>query len=66
MKQAYLNYRRKSTIGWSIGNVLLDSVGGLLSLAQIVLLNFNYGTPSRDECQFFFGFNHFLCLYPIR
>merc|ERR1712137_1275278 len=22
--QAYMNYRRKSTVGWSIGNILLD------------------------------------------
>jgi hypothetical protein len=25
--QAYMNYRRKSTMGWSIGNVLLDFTG---------------------------------------
>eukprot|EP00093_Oithona_nana_P000035 00035.XXX_1143_1_1 [CDS] Oithona nana genome sequencing. len=32
--QAYLNYRRKSTFGWSIGNILLDFTGGLLSIGQ--------------------------------
>lgn len=35
--QALFNYRRKSTIGWSIWNVLLDLTGGTLDLLQIVL-----------------------------
>ena len=33
--QVYLNYKRKSTVGWSIGNVLLDLTGGILSFLQI-------------------------------
>ena len=33
--QAYLNFRRKSTEGWSIGNVLLDFTGGTLSFLQL-------------------------------
>lgn len=37
MPQAYLNYKRKSTVGWTIYNVLLDFTGGLLSLAQLVI-----------------------------
>eukprot|EP00808_Paulinella_micropora_P005603 g10654.t1 len=32
--QAWLNYTRKSTVGWSIGNILLDLTGGVLSFAQ--------------------------------
>ena len=32
--QAYLNYKRKSTIGWSVSNALTDMSGGLFSLAQ--------------------------------
>ena len=32
--QAYLNYQRQSTVGWSIVNILLDFTGGSLSLAQ--------------------------------
>jgi len=28
MPQAYFNYQRKSTVGWSIGNILLDFTGG--------------------------------------
>ncbi|KAI9294186.1 PQ-loop-domain-containing protein [Neoconidiobolus thromboides FSU 785] len=35
--QAYLNYKRKSTIGWSIHNILLDFTGGLFSIAQLLI-----------------------------
>ncbi|KAL4916965.1 PQ loop repeat-domain-containing protein [Aspergillus aurantiobrunneus] len=35
--QAWVNYKRKSTRGWSIAPVLLDFTGGVLSLAQLVL-----------------------------
>ena len=38
-----MNYRRKSTDGWSIGNVLLDFTGGALSIIQIFLLSYNHG-----------------------
>lgn len=34
--QVYLNWSRKSTIGWNIWNVLLDFTGGILSIAQLV------------------------------
>ena len=30
--QVYLNWKRKSTVGWSTENVLLDLTGGSLSL----------------------------------
>ncbi len=52
--QAWMNYRRKSTEGWSIGNILLDLTGGLLSLIQMFLLAKNYhdwssifGSPTK-------------------
>jgi len=35
--QVILNHQRKSTVGWSIHNILLDFSGGILSLAQLVL-----------------------------
>ncbi|KAJ5121791.1 hypothetical protein N7448_002924 [Penicillium atrosanguineum] len=35
--QAWLNYKRKSTHGWSIIPMLLDLNGGVLSLVQLVL-----------------------------
>ena len=44
--QAILNYRRKSTVGWSICNILLDFSGGLLSFAQLVVDAANKGDYS--------------------
>ena len=37
MPQLYLNWQRRSTVGWNIDNVLLDFMGGLLSLLQLLL-----------------------------
>ncbi|XP_077574125.1 cystinosin isoform X3 [Stigmatopora nigra] len=48
--QAFMNYQRKSTEGWSIGTVLLDFIGGLLSIAQMILDSYN-----NDEWQLIFG-----------
>ncbi|KAK2701559.1 cystinosin homolog [Artemia franciscana] len=52
--QAFLNYKRKSTEGWSIGNVLLDFTGGLLSIMQMFFLAYNnddwdsiFGDPTK-------------------
>ncbi|XP_008551440.1 cystinosin homolog [Microplitis demolitor] len=60
LPQAYYNYRRKSTIGWSIGNVLLDFTGGILSMLQMVLNAYNYddwksifGDPTKFGLGFF-------------
>lgn len=38
-----MNFRRKSTVGWSIGNVLLDFIGGSFSLLQMFLQSYNNG-----------------------
>lgn len=35
--QVYLNWKRQSTVGWSIANILLDLGGGLGSLLQQIL-----------------------------
>ncbi|KAM9357912.1 cystinosin [Symphorus nematophorus] len=48
--QAYMNYRRQSTEGWSIGNVLLDFTGGVLSILQMILQSYN-----NDEWGLIFG-----------
>lgn len=32
--QVYLNFKRKSTVGWSILNITLDFTGGVFSIAQ--------------------------------
>lgn len=37
-----MNYRRKSTEGWSIGYVIFDSIGNIFSLIQMFLLAINY------------------------
>lgn len=33
MPQVYLNWKRKSTVGWSLENVMLDFLGGAFSFA---------------------------------
>ena len=38
-----MNFLRKSTVGWNIGNVLLDFTGGTLSILQMFLISYNYG-----------------------
>ncbi|XP_078411662.1 cystinosin isoform X2 [Cetorhinus maximus] len=48
--EAYLNYQRKSTVGWSIGNVLLDFTGGSFSIVQMFLQSYN-----NDEWLLIFG-----------
>jgi PQ loop repeat. len=37
-----MNYRRKSTEGWSLGNIILDFTGGILSMLQMILNSYNY------------------------
>uniref|UniRef100_A0A7I4Y8F7 Cystinosin homolog n=1 Tax=Haemonchus contortus TaxID=6289 RepID=A0A7I4Y8F7_HAECO len=52
--QTFFNFKRKSTVGWSIGNVLLDFTGGSLDILQMVLQCINvddwvafYGNPVK-------------------
>ncbi|XP_062533746.1 cystinosin homolog isoform X1 [Armigeres subalbatus] len=40
--QAYMNFKRKSTEGFSIWNRLLDIAGGLLSILQMVINAWNF------------------------
>jgi cystinosin len=37
MPQVWVNYKRKSTQGWSIWQILLDLNGGVLSILQLVI-----------------------------
>jgi cystinosin len=37
MPQVWVNYKRKSTHGWSIWQILFDMVGGVLSILQLVI-----------------------------
>ena len=64
--QAWMNYKRKSTEGWSIGNILLDFTGGVLSVVQMFLLALNYddwssifGSPTK------FGLGLFSILFDL-
>ena len=52
--QAYINWRRRSTEGWSIGNILLDLTGGIVSTGQEIFdglatgdLSNVYGNPVK-------------------
>lgn len=64
--QAWMNFRRKSTEGWSIGNVLLDFTGGAFSILQMILQSYNndewdlvFGDPTK------FGLGAFSILFDI-
>jgi len=64
--QAVMNYRRKSTVGWSIGNILLDFTGGMLSMVQMFLIAYNnddwsslFGDPTK------FGLGLFSVVFDI-
>ncbi|KAF1815513.1 L-cystine transporter-like protein [Eremomyces bilateralis CBS 781.70] len=35
--QVWVNYQRKSTVGWSMGQILLDFAGGITSILQMVV-----------------------------
>lgn len=75
--QVWLNYQRKSTVGWTIYNVLLDFTGGLLSVAQLLLdswLTSDWSKVSGDPAKLMLGnvsvffdvifmIQHY-CLYP--
>ncbi|ESN98363.1 hypothetical protein HELRODRAFT_84702 [Helobdella robusta] len=64
--QAWMNFRRKSTEGWSIGNVMLDFTGGCFSLLQMFLIAYNnddwsslFGSPTK------FGLGLFSIIFDI-
>lgn len=64
--QAWMNHKRKSTEGWSIGNILLDFTGGMLSVIQMFFLATNYndwssifGSPTK------FGLGLFSVLFDV-
>lgn len=57
--QIILNYQRKSTVGWTIWNVLLDIAGGLLSIGQQVLdsaATHDWTAITGDPVKFSLGF----------
>ncbi|KAI0979540.1 hypothetical protein GJ496_000580 [Pomphorhynchus laevis] len=40
--QVYFNFRRRSTVGWSISAILLDIIGGFCSFAQQFIIAINF------------------------
>jgi cystinosin len=59
MPQVYMNYVRKSTEGWNVGNVILDITGGALSLAQLVIDSWvtdDWSAIVGDAAKFGLGF----------
>jgi cystinosin len=59
MPQVLMNYRRKSTAGWSIWQILLDFSGGLLSDTQLVLdcwMQGDWSGITGNLAKFFLGF----------
>ncbi|KUJ10029.1 lysosomal L-cystine transporter-like protein [Mollisia scopiformis] len=46
MPQVLTNYRNRSTQGWSIGQILLDVVGGILSIIQLGIDSYLQGDRS--------------------
>lgn len=66
MPQAYFNFRRKSTKGWSIGNILLDFTGGAMSMIQMFIIAYNYddwGSLFGDPTKF--GLSLFSILFDV-
>jgi len=57
--QAFLNFRRGSTVGWNIWNVLLDFTGGFLSVVQLIFDGWrtdNWAGLIGDPVKFGLGF----------
>jgi cystinosin len=57
--QVILNYKRQSTTGWTIWNVLLDFSGGILSMLQILLTSYvtqDWSAITGNPVKFGLGF----------
>lgn len=65
--QGILNFKRKSTIGWSVGNVLLDFTGGFMNIFQMIFQAWNTGkkayTITEREGKNFIFENYILYRY---
>ncbi|KAL5961650.1 Cystinosin [Taenia solium] len=55
--QLILNCRRRSCVGWSLCNFILDFIGGVLSIAQMLINAYNY-----DDWSIVYGSPTKLCL----
>lgn len=57
--QIHLNFKRKSTVGWSITNCLLDLGGGVMSLVQVCAdsqVKKDWGAITSNPVKFGLGF----------
>ncbi|BHF79028.1 hypothetical protein SprV_0602214500 [Sparganum proliferum] len=73
--QAIFNCRRRSTEGWSIGQIICDFIGGVLSILQMIVIAYNsddwtslWGSPTKLGLALFsIGFDflffgqHYIC-----
>lgn len=60
-----MNYKRKSTTGYSIKGVISDLIGGLFSMMQMLIDGYNYGksiTPPFSLTRKFI--NHYYIYFP--
>ncbi|EGD78819.1 hypothetical protein PTSG_01794 [Salpingoeca rosetta] len=58
MPQVYMNYKRKSTAGMNVHNFLLDFLGGVLSVAQLMMdsaITHDWSAISGDAAKFGLG-----------
>ncbi|MCO5574499.1 hypothetical protein L7F22_028284 [Adiantum nelumboides] len=44
MPQVWYNYERKSTVGWSIGNIIFDLSGGISNFFQMAVQSYDQGS----------------------
>ena len=55
--QAWYNYQRKSTVGWSIENIVMDMTGGILSLYVLHFLSSSLFEPETAALHLFLSSN---------
>ena len=44
-----MNFQRKSTVGFSIGNILLDLLGGVTNYGQMAVQSIDQSMPSIPQ-----------------
>ena len=59
-----MNFKRKSTAGFSIGNILLDFSGGVANYAQMIVQSIDQGVISSStvDCTLNLSFTHTIFL----
>lgn len=57
-----MNFRRKSTIGFSIGNILLDLFGGVASYGQMAVQSIDQSVSSIRQLDMHFMKASSICI----